>query len=60
MQNTSLIINPQNNTSTFDEMTESNKLHAMLQLLSKLEDGEQSAREKGWLSANDVEAALGV
>lgn len=42
------------------EQNETTKLLSTLQLLSKLEQGEQSAREKGWLSADEVEAALGV
>ena len=36
------------------------KLKATIRLLAKLEEGEKSAREKGWLSANDVEARLGL
>lgn len=36
------------------------KLKATVRLLSKLEEGENSAREKGWLSADDVEAKLGL
>ena len=32
----------------------------MIELLAKLEEGEQSAREKGWITADEVEAALGV
>ena len=31
-----------------------------IQLLTKLEEGEQSAREKGWLTEDEIEAALGV
>lgn len=36
------------------------KLKATVRLLAKLEEGEKSAREKGWLSSDDVEAALGL
>ena len=36
------------------------KLKATIRLLANLEEGEKSAREKGWLSADDVEAALGL
>ncbi|MDQ0415619.1 type II toxin-antitoxin system prevent-host-death family antitoxin [Mesobacillus stamsii] len=36
------------------------KLKATIRLLSKLEEGEKSAREKGWVSADDVEAILGI
>lgn len=39
---------------------ELDRLKASVKLLSKLEEGEQSAREKGWLSADEVEAALGL
>ncbi|WP_313164682.1 type II toxin-antitoxin system prevent-host-death family antitoxin [Sedimentibacter sp.] len=36
------------------------KLKAAIRLLSDIEDGEKSAREKGWLAAEDVEAILGL
>ena len=36
------------------------KLKAAVRLLAKLEEGERSAREGGWLSPDDVEAALGL
>lgn len=36
------------------------KLKATIRMLAKLEEGEKSAREKGWLSADDVEAKLGL
>ncbi len=42
------------------KMEELDRLKATVQFLSKLEEGEQSARENGWLSADDVEAVLGV
>ena len=35
-------------------------MKAMLTLLSKLEEGEQSARKEGWMSAAEVEALLGI
>ena len=31
-----------------------------IELLKCLEKGEQSAREEGWITADDVEAILGV
>ena len=37
-----------------------NDTEAFIQLLTKLDEGEQSAREKGWLTADEVEAALGL
>lgn len=40
------------------DMEELDRLKATVQLLTKLEEGEQSARESGWLSAGKVEAAL--
>lgn len=36
------------------------KLKATIRLLAKLEDGEKSAREKGWILADDVETILGI
>ena len=42
------------------KLKELDKLKSTIRLLAKLEEGEKSAREKGWLSADDVEAALGL
>ena len=42
------------------DMEELDRLKATLQLLTILEEGEQSVREKGWLTAEEVEASLGV
>ena len=42
------------------DMKEYDKMKAELALLTELSKGEMSAREKGWLSADDVEAALGL
>jgi prevent-host-death family protein len=39
---------------------ELDRLKATIKLLAKLEEGEKSAREKGWHSADDVEATLGI
>lgn len=39
---------------------ELDKLKATIRSLAKLEEGEKSAREKGWISADDVETSLGV
>lgn len=36
------------------------KLKSIIRLLTKLEEGEKSAREKGWLSADDVKAILDI
>lgn len=40
------------------EIEELDRLNATVKLLTKLEEGERSAREKGWLTADEVEAAL--
>lgn len=42
------------------KLAELDKLKSTIRLLTKLEEGEKSAREKGWLSADDVEATLGL
>lgn len=39
---------------------EHDKMRAELALLSKLAEGEQSAWKKGWLTADEVEAALEI
>ena len=41
------------------KISELEKLKATIKLLADIEEGEKSAREKGWLSADDVEAILG-
>ena len=41
-------------------MAEYDHMKAMLTLMSKLEEGENSAREGGFLSADEVEAELGI
>lgn len=42
------------------DIAEYEKMKATLKLLANLEEGEKSAREEGWISADDVEAALGI
>lgn len=42
------------------DMEEYDKLRATVALMSKLEEGERSARENGWISPEEVEAALGL
>lgn len=39
---------------------ELDKLYARVKLTSQLEQGEKSAREEGWISADGVQAALGL
>jgi prevent-host-death family protein len=36
------------------------KMRASIKLLASLEEGEKSAREESWLSADDAEEALGI
>ena len=40
------------------DIGEMDRLKATVQFLTKLEEGEQSARENGWLTADEVENAL--
>ncbi len=42
------------------KLEELDKLKSTIRLLTKLEEGEKSAREEGWVSADDVEAMLGL
>lgn len=42
------------------KMADFDRMKASLQLLAKLWEGEKSAQEKGWLTADEVEAALKV
>lgn len=42
------------------DMEDYDKLRATVALMAKLEEGERSAREKEWLSTDDVKAALGL
>lgn len=42
------------------DMKDYDRMKAELMLMSKLAEGERSAREKGWISADDAEAMLGL
>jgi len=42
------------------DMREYEKTQATIKLLSELEIGEKSGREKGWLSVAEVEARFGI
>lgn len=42
------------------DINEYEALKASLKLMTQLSQGEQSGREKGWLSIDDVEAELGI
>lgn len=41
-------------------MRDYDKMKATVALMSALEEGERSAREEGWLSAEEVEKSLGL
>lgn len=43
----------------YEGIDELGRLNAAIRLLAKLEEGEQSASEKGWITADEVEATLG-
>lgn len=42
----------------YEDKSKSDKLNATIALLTELEKGEQSARENGWITADEVELAL--
>ena len=42
------------------DMREYERTQATIKLMAELSKGEQSAREKGWLTADEVEARLGI
>jgi hypothetical protein len=42
------------------DIREYEKTQASTKLMDELSKGEQSAREKGWRTADEVEAALGI
>ena len=42
------------------DMKEYDRMRATIALMSKLEEGEHSARKEGWLSADEVESSLGI
>ena len=43
----------------YGDISKSDKLNAVIRLLIELEEGELSARENGWITADEVEIALG-
>ena len=45
--------------NVYEDKSKSDKLNAAIRLLAELEEGEQSASEKGWITADEVEATLG-
>lgn len=42
------------------DMKDYDKMKSAMGLMLELEEGERSAREEGWLSAEDVERSLGL
>ena len=42
------------------KLSELDKLKNTIKLLANIEEGEKLASEKGWLTADDVEATLGL
>lgn len=42
------------------DMKDYDRMKAELELLLRLNEGEQSARENGWISADDLENELGI
>lgn len=42
------------------DLTDYEKIQSTMQLFSQLAHGEQSAREQGWISADEVERTLGI
>ena len=48
------------NIKQVSELREYKKTQATLKLMSELTKGEKSGREKGWLTACEVEASLGI
>ena len=42
------------------DMKDYEKMKASLKLMSQIEVGEMSAREKGWISMDDIESAFGL
>ena len=43
----------------YEDKSKSDKLNAAIRLLTELEEGELSARENGWIAADEVEITLG-
>lgn len=57
MPNIKLVSDLRNSTELLDE---SAKLCTTLKFIALLEEGEKSATNKGWISAEVVEAGLGI
>ena len=44
----------------YDVINELDKLNAAIELFEKLDEGEQPASEKGWITADELEIVLGL
>jgi hypothetical protein len=48
------------NRETISDSEDCEKIKATLALMTELEKGENSVREEGWISADEVEKTLGI
>ena len=48
------------NAETISDSKDCEKIKVTLALMTELEKGEDSAREEGWISADEVEKTLGI
>ena len=48
------------NKETISDSKDCEKINVTLALMTELEKGEDSAREEGWISADEVEKTLGI
>ena len=46
--------------NVYKDVNELGRLNAAIKLLTKLEEGEISVRENGWITVDEVETALGL
>ena len=44
----------------YEDKNKSDMLNAAIRILKELEEGDLSARENGWIKADEVETALGL
>lgn len=44
----------------YEDINELGRLNAAIKLLTKLDEGEQSARVADWITADEVETVLGL
>ena len=48
------------NAETISDSKDCEKIKSTIALMTELEKGEDSAREEGWISADEVEKILGI